>query len=104
MKRKSHGDFVSELKQSKPNIIVVGEYINCSTKIEICCSKCNHSWFATPNSLLRGSGCPQCANNQKKSHDRFVVEIREINPYIENIGKILQCTHSDKSKMQNLWK
>lgn len=83
MKRKSHEDFISELKQLNPNINVVGEYINCSTKIEVCCLTCNHSWYATPNSLLRGSGCPQCANNQKKSHDRFVFEMEEYNPHVE---------------------
>ena len=87
MKRKRHEDFVSELKQSNPDIIVIGEYVNCSTKIEICCSRCNHLWLATPNSLLRGSGCPQCANNQKKSHDKFVLEMQEYNSYLEILGR-----------------
>ena len=86
MKRKSHEDFVSELKQFNPNINVVGEYINCSTKIEVCCLICNHLWYVTPNSLLRGSGCPKCANNQKKSHNRFIFEMEEYNPHVEILG------------------
>ena len=56
MKRKSHEEFVNELEQINPYIDVVGTYLNCSTKIEVCGKKCSHSWLVSPNSLLRGSG------------------------------------------------
>ena len=87
MKRKSHEEFVKELEQINPNIVTVGVYKNCSTKIEVSCMKCKHSWSVLPNSLLRGSGCPKCANNQKKTQDYFIKEMDEYNPHIEIVGK-----------------
>ena len=86
MRRKSHEEFVNELEQINPYIDIVGTYFNCSTKIEASCKKCNHFWLVSPNSLLRGSGCPKCANNQKKTQEDFIHEMNEYNPYIEVVG------------------
>ena len=35
-------------------------YINASTKLRWECSE-GHVWEATPNSIMRGRWCPQCA-------------------------------------------
>lgn len=91
MKRKSHEEFVNELEQINPYIDVVGTYLNCSTKIEVCCKKCSHSWLVSPNSLLRGSGCPKCANNQKKTQEAFIQEMNEYNPHIEIVGEYVNA-------------
>lgn len=87
MKRKTHEEFINEMKTINPAILVVGTYVNCSTKIEFKCLKCNHIWKAVPNSLVQGHGCPVCANNQQKTHKRFVSEIHDINPYIDILGE-----------------
>ncbi len=87
MKRKTHKEFVQELKLKNSNVIVLGTYLNCSTKIEVKCLKCGNVWNATPNSLSSGHGCPMCANNQKKTHQHFVNEMQQYNPYIEILGE-----------------
>ena len=46
-------------------------YINAKTKIDIMCP--NHDVFnQTPDSHLRGRGCPMCANNQKTTIIDFI--------------------------------
>jgi hypothetical protein len=40
-------------------ISLIGEYLGTQTKTLFKCSK-GHTWKTTPNSVLRGSGCPQC--------------------------------------------
>lgn len=45
------------------NIIIIDDnYINNKTPILVQCKNDHHIWKATPNSLLRGSTCPVCAN------------------------------------------
>ena len=86
MRKKTHQEFVEELHEKNQKVIIIGTYINCSTKIEVLCAKCSHVWFAWPDSLLKGHGCPVCANNIRKSHETFVQEMRNYNPHIEIIG------------------
>ena len=98
MKRKTHEEFINEMKTINPSLIVIGTYANCSTKIEVKCLKCNHVWKAVPNSLIQGHGCPACANNQKKTHQRFVSEMQAYNPYIEILGEYKTATTPLKVK------
>lgn len=87
MRRKTHEEFIVELKLKNSNITVLSEYINCSTKIKAKCLKCNNVWETNPNSLLQGHGCPVCANNTKKTQERFESELKEYNSHIEVLGK-----------------
>lgn len=87
MKRKTHQEFIDELQNKNQKVVAIGTYINYSTKIEVKCVKCGHIWFAWPESLLKGNGCPVCANNTKKTHESFVQEIRKYNPHIEIIDE-----------------
>lgn len=86
MRRKTHEEFARELAIKNPLIGLRGTYVNCSTKIEVQCLKCHYTWNTTPNSLSNGHGCPRCANNQKKTQDRFVEEMRNFNLDIEIVG------------------
>lgn len=98
MKRKTHEEFINEMKTINPSILVIGTYVNCSTKIEFKCLKCNHIWNAVPNSLVQGHGCPACANNQQKTHQRFLSEIHTVNPYIDILGEYKTATTPLKVK------
>lgn len=98
MKRKTHEEFINEMKTINPYVLVVGTYVNCSTKIEFKCLKCNHIWNAVPNSLVQGHGCPVCANNQRKLHQHFVSEMHTINPYIDILGEYKTATTPLKVK------
>ena len=87
MKRKTHQEFIDELQKKNQKVVAIGTYINYSTKIETKCVKCGHIWFAWPESILKGHGCPVCANNIKKSQETFVQEMYKYNPHIEIIGE-----------------
>lgn len=93
MRKKTHAQFLEEIKTKNPSILVLGTYINCSTKIEVKCLQCGYEWKTVPNSLSQGHGCPICANNQKKSHQQFVVEMKAYNPYIQILDEY-QTAHT----------
>lgn len=50
-------------------------YVNNKTKVLIICKDCNTEFWITPNSHLRGSGCPSCGikrrNQKRKGNGRF---------------------------------
>lgn len=81
-KKKTHDQFVTELKQVNPNLIVRGKYIKSSIKIEIECGTCGYLWNANPMSVLRGHGCPKCAGSLKKTNSQFIQELKLKFPYI----------------------
>ena len=91
LKKKTTEEFIEQLAKISPFIEVQGEYSNTNTKIKVRSAKCGHSWYATPNSLLRGSNCPKCAGNTKKTHSQFVEELRYKNPDISVIGEYVDA-------------
>ena len=42
-------------------IAMTGDYIGARTKTEFACSE-GHGWDATPKNVMKGRGCPDCAN------------------------------------------
>ena len=79
---KSHDDFINEMKEINPNIEILGEYINNSTKIKCRCRLDGFEWYAIPNNLTsKEQGCPKCSNNNKKTHEQFMEEF-----YIKNLN------------------
>lgn len=91
VKKKTTEEFVEQLAKISPSIEVLGEYSNTSTKIKVRNKVCGHSWYATPNSLLRGSNCPKCAGNSKKTHAQFLKELRSVNPNISVVGEYIDA-------------
>lgn len=89
---KSQEEFVKEVAEKNPAIEVVGRYVRSNIKIEVRCRACGNAWKATPNNLLNGSGCPECARKKKKSigrlsNEEFVQRLAEANPSIEPLAK-----------------
>lgn len=60
--------FKKTMKTKNPNITIIGEYINTSTKIETKCNICSNIWMVSPHDLQTGRGCPKCANKKKGLH------------------------------------
>lgn len=59
--RKTEEVFKEELaSRHKGNLTSLEAYVNTHTKLEFLCSKCNKTFKAEPNSVLRISGCPNC--------------------------------------------
>ena len=64
--RKNTASFISEMKlKGNPNVVVDGEYVNAKTKTDVHCTVCGNRWQATPDKLLRGQGCPECARKKR---------------------------------------
>lgn len=59
-------------------IIRLGSYVNYDTTIEWQCTTCHHRWMASPNNIVRGTGCPICSELIKGrvkrlgQHDRVI--------------------------------
>ncbi len=86
MKKKTHEEYVAELATKNPNIEIIGYYVNVATPILHKCRIDGYEWFAKPNNILNGYGCPLCGGNIKKTHINYVNDIQRINPNIEVIG------------------
>ena len=87
VKKKTHEEFVAELKEINANINVIGKYKGNKKKIKCRCLICGDEWYPIPNALLRGTKCPKCFGNKKKTHKEFVNQMKIVNPDIEILGK-----------------
>lgn len=86
--RLTHEEFIKRMRDINKDIEILGEYATERTKIECHCKKCGMYWMAKPNTLLRGSGCRNCANIAKrKPHDEFVREIEILHPDLEILSE-----------------
>lgn len=90
--RKSHEQYVNEVKVVNKNIIVVGDYVNMKTPILHKCLEHNVEWVAYPNNILKGCGCSQCGNEiisikHRKELKTYVDELRLKNPFISIVGE-----------------
>ena len=88
-KRKTHDEFIVEMKTKHPNIDVLGKYETSKSKILCTCKIDGYEWYPVAYSLSMGNGCPKCAGNAKKTHEEFLFEINNINPNIEILGKYI---------------
>ena len=94
MKRKTHEQFIEELRIKNNLIEGLGTYKNSQEKILCKCKICGFEWEVIPNNLLRGRSCPNCAkeiraNKKRKDINHLKNEINKINPNINIIGKYI---------------
>ncbi len=59
-----------QLADINPNIKIIGDYKNNSTKVKVRCKKCFYEWEVRPYSLLAGRGCPRCGRQSQASKQR----------------------------------
>lgn len=71
-------DFKNKILSMNPDILVIGKYINSTTKVECLCLRDGHKWMAEPRLLLKGSGCPQCYETQGEQRIRLWLERHKI--------------------------
>ena len=94
--RKTHKQFIIEMRQINSDIEILGQYITNKTKIECRCKICQHEWSATGSSLLRNHGCPRCKAikngiRSRKTHRQFIREMEIKNPNIEVLEKYVNA-------------
>ena len=101
--KKTHEQFVKEMKVKNPKIEILGEYINNATKIKCKCLIEGNIWEVTPRNLISGNGCPKCAdinrvNKKRKSHEQYIKEVKIKNPDIEILGTYINAYTKIKCK------
>ena len=80
MRKKTHNQFVEELRKANPSITVLSNYVNSRTKIKVQGKNCGHIWETRPYDLLNGHGCPECryihnSERTKYSNDLFLEQV-----------------------------
>jgi hypothetical protein len=91
--RKTHEKFITEMNDINKNIIILDRYMNAKTKLLCECKIHSHKWYSDPDHLLRGQGCPLCAQearnskHKKKTHEEFVKACKISNPDIEILNE-----------------
>lgn len=93
--QKSHEQYVEEVAKLNPNIEVIEKYINSSTKILHKCKIDGYEWLATPNHILRNSGCPVCSGTKKRTQKEYIEEVAKINSNIT----VVEEYKSNKTKI-----
>ncbi|MCQ2529084.1 MAG: hypothetical protein MJ108_08240 [Saccharofermentans sp.] len=78
-------DLIKEWNYDR-NEVLPSELRPGSTKKVWWIGKCGHEWYTSPNSRVKGHGCPICSGNVLKTREKFISEMSEYNPYIEIIG------------------
>lgn len=89
---KTQSDFIQEVSQINPDIEITGNYINAYTTITYICKKHNVECNGSPTHILSGkTGCLKCIAEKRtkvrKSHEKFVTEIKAINSNIEILSE-----------------
>lgn len=97
MNNDKHSIFVERMKNINPNIRIIGKYQKALEHIEVECLVCGHIWNPTPNKLLIGRSCPECAkeiraSKQRKTHEQFVKDVAAVNPNINICSKYFNST------------
>ena len=83
--KKTHAEFIQEVKEKFPSIQVLGLYVDAKTPVLCECLICHHQWPVTPDNLLRKNGCPQCSmqrrgKKRRKTHEQFLQEMEQRHP------------------------
>lgn len=87
MKKKTHNEYVIELKNKNPDIEIVGEYIGANKNVLHRCKICEYEWSPKPSLILLGFGCPQCNRKRMtKTNNQYIDELREKNTNISVVG------------------
>lgn len=70
---KTHEEFIQEMDEINPNIIIKSKYTGANNYVECECKIDGHKWNATPHNLLKERSCPKCAlrNFSGKNNPRY---------------------------------
>lgn len=108
--KKTHEEYVEEVKVKNPNVTVIGTYIDARTKITHRCNLCDCEWESAPTNILSGHWCKSCSLKEafkihpktqpklRKSHEQYVKDLYEANPNIEILDKYITTEHKSHFK------
>lgn len=81
----SEKEVLSRIYKVNPNIKILSNYVNYTTKLQCSCKKCGFLWYALPGNLYQGTGCPKCNMSKgEKIIERYLLDhkIRYIAQYL----------------------
>ncbi len=86
-KRKTHEEYVEELKIKNPNVIPLEEYQGANVKIKHFCLLHNIEWNVAPTNVLQGRGCIECSRekyskSKTKTNEQYIKELKSKNPNV----------------------
>lgn len=102
MRRKTHKEFVQQMKEKQPEIEILGQYIRDNIFIEVKHIEFdNHIWKATPSNLLKGTSCPYCSNKKPlKGFNTFGDYYPELICLFKNSGDAYKYTYGSGEKIK----
>lgn len=56
--------YAEKLKEFSPNLIFIDNYTTTKDLLKHHCNVCNGDFYASPNNILNGKGCPYCHNKK----------------------------------------
>lgn len=71
-KRKNQTEFIQEIHDINPDIIVRGLYESNKSVIRFDCKRCGNTWDAKAYSVLQGHGCPRCAKSGTSFMEQYI--------------------------------
>lgn len=72
---KSEEQYVIDLKDIHPNIMLIGEYAGSDMNTLHKCMVCGYEWSLRPSNLLSGCGCPKC--NESKGEKQITLWLEQ---------------------------
>ena len=88
--RKTQKEYEEDVSRVKPNIKVIGKYVNLKTKIEHECRICGNRWMARPDNILYlDNGCPHCGKRELLNQEMLVQRVADIDEDIEVLGQYI---------------
>lgn len=102
-RKRTHQEFINEMKEKRPEIVVLGEYVNATTNVLCYCTISHDTWSPLPYDVLHGKKCPTCAlkgraDKRRKPHQQFVAEMKIKHPNLvvgtqyRGAWKPVECT------------
>ena len=86
--RKTQEEYEADLAEKKPNIRVVGKYVNLKTKIEHECLVCGYHWDVLPDNMLHmPNGCPKCGKRAPLTQKELIEKVGLVDNTIEVVGE-----------------
>lgn len=100
-RKRTNNDFVAEMKEINPNIILLSSFSKTEDYIKCYCNICGHTWESKANNLLQGQGCKRCAikriNSKRKYTDQeFKQKMKNIHPAIKVLSEYVSMKHRVK--------
>lgn len=85
-KKKTQEEFVNELKETHPNLTVLGTYIGDKKYVEVRCNIHNHTFMTKPNWLHHGANCQKCYDDRRgkalrKLPSQVLLDFRQVHGY-----------------------